>query len=227
MNKKNVIDLFNSISPWYDFCNFILSMGVEKYWRKQFLKKFKGDELKILDACCGTGISSYQIYKKLHKSFVYGLDFSDRMIAIAKKRYGNIVNLEFLSCDVTNLDFQNNYFDCISIVFGIRNIFKRKTALKEFYRVAKLNSKIIIMEFGHINNGFIARLFNFYLQKVLPIIGGFITKNKDAYLYLVETIKKFPKPNDFIKIIESAGWKKVEVYPLTFGTCNIYIGYKI
>ena len=226
MKKEDIAGIFNSIYGRYDLANTLLSAGVEKSWRRHFLKRFSSCDRIILDACCGTGISSYQISRKLKDSNIYGVDFSEMMLAVAKKNYSNISNLKFLKSDASILNFSDNYFDCISIVFGIRNITDRKAALTEFYRVARPGSKLLIMEFGNIEKSFFASVYNFYLGRILPNLGGALTGNKDAYRYLVHSIREFPKPEVFIKLIESAGWREVEASYLTAGICNIYSAFK-
>jgi len=270
MEKADIINIFDAISGRYDLANTLLSAGVEKLWRRQFLKRFTGCENTVIDVCCGTGISSYGIYSKLcaekrnsdrrgssdinatgnpsgcnaeiktgfiadpnaglkrnHSISVYGVDFSRAMINVARKNYRGISHLKFENGDATDLNFGDNFFDCISIVFGIRNILDRDGALKEFYRVIKPGGKLLVMEFGYINRGIFARFYNFYLQKILPKIGGLLTGNKDAYRYLIESIREFPGPERFIRMMESAGWKNCSVNPGTFGACNIFTGFKI
>lgn len=224
MNKDKVREFFDSISEKYDITNSIISLGLESIWRRHFLRKINGFDSRVLDICCGTGTSTYQIWLKNRKAIVSGIDFSDGMIDIAKSKYRENINLVFYPGDASNLDFKDNAFDCITIVFGIRNILKREKALREFYRVTKHSGRIIILEFNNIEKGFFSYLFRFYLNRIMPFIGGFITGDRWAYRYLARTIKEFPDHKRFKRLMENAGWKSVQHLPLTCGICNIFIG---
>jgi len=226
MNKDRVRDFFDSISKKYDITNSIISLGLESIWRRQFLRKIDSSDSKILDICCGTGTSTYQIWSKARSARVSGIDFSDGMIDIARSKYRKNPNLVFYSNDAGNLDFTDDIFNCITIVFGIRNILERGKALKEFYRVTKHSGRMIILEFNYIKKGSFSHLFKFYLRKIMPFVGGFITGDRQAYRYLTRTIKEFPDPESFKRLMENAGWESVIHLPLTCGICNIFIGYK-
>ena len=226
MNKDKVSELFDSISGKYDITNSIISLGLESIWRRQFLRRINSSDSRILDICCGTGTSTYQIWLKAGSARVSGIDFSDGMIDIAKSKYKENTELVFYSSDASDLDFADNAFDCITIVFGIRNILKRKKALKEFYRVTKHSGMIIILEFNYIEKGSFSYLFRFYLSRIMPFVGGFITGDRWAYRYLAGTIKEFPDPENFKRLMENAGWESVQHLPLTMSICNIFTGYK-
>ncbi|MCK5567354.1 MAG: bifunctional demethylmenaquinone methyltransferase/2-methoxy-6-polyprenyl-1,4-benzoquinol methylase UbiE [Actinomycetia bacterium] len=226
MNKDKVSELFDSISGKYDITNSIISLGLESIWRRQFLRRINSSDSRILDICCGTGTSTYQIWLKAGSARVSGIDFSDGMIDIAKSKYKENTDLVFYSSDASDLDFADNAFDCITIVFGIRNILKRKKALKEFYRVTKHSGRIIILEFNYIEKGSFSYLFRFYLSRIMPFVGGFITGDRWAYRYLAGTIKEFPDPENFKRLMENAGWESVQHLPLTMSICNIFTGYK-
>ncbi len=226
MDKDRVRDLFDSISKKYDITNFIISLGLESVWRRQFLKKINSSDNKILDICCGTGTSTYQIWLKARRARVSGVDFSDGMTDIARSKYRENTDLVFYSGDAGDLDFEEGTFDCVTIVFGIRNILEREKALKEFYRVTKHSGRIIILEFNYIEKGFFSHLFKFYSRRIMPFVGGLITRDRQAYKYLARTIKEFPDPECFKGLMENAGWESVQHLPLTFGICNIFIGHK-
>ena len=224
MNKNEIREMFDSISKRYDISNSIISLGFENIWRRQFLRKINSSDSRILDICCGTGTSTYQIWLKAGSAEVSGIDFSDGMIDIAKSKYRENTNLVFYPGDANNLDFADNVFDCITIVFGIRNIIEREKALTEFYRITKHSGRIIILEFNYLEKGFFSYLFRFYLNRIMPFIGGFITGDRCAYRYLAGTIKEFPDHEKFKRLMENAGWESVQHLPLTCGICNIFIG---
>jgi demethylmenaquinone methyltransferase / 2-methoxy-6-polyprenyl-1,4-benzoquinol methylase len=237
MEKKNIENLFDNISGKYDIANFFTSLGLEKYWRKKFSRHISGKEEYILDACCGSGISTLNIINRIknRSAHITGVDFSEEMLHVAKLRVlkmfskpgrKDIPEIEFKTGDVTKSDFKDDYFDIVTIVFGIRNVLDRGEALKEFFRIVKPGGKIVIMEFNYPQKPFFRKLYSFYMDRILVNIGGSITKNKNAYRYLVKTIKDFPDVEDFSLTIASAGFSGIKIEKLTMDTCTIFCAVK-
>jgi demethylmenaquinone methyltransferase / 2-methoxy-6-polyprenyl-1,4-benzoquinol methylase len=237
MEKQNVEQLFDNISAKYDLANYCTSLGLEKYWRKKFSRHISGSEKYILDACCGTGISTLNIISRIkdNSTQVTGIDFSEEMLAVARQRLSKInfkaenkanPGIKFMQGDVLGLGFKNDCFDLITIVFGIRNVVDRKKALEEFFRVTKPGGRLVIMEFNFPRKTFFRKLYSFYMNHILVNIGGAITKNKNAYRYLIKTIKDFPSVEDFSSLIFSAGFSDVTAEKLTMETCTIFSALK-
>ena len=228
INKTGVKNLFNNISGRYDLTNIFISLGIVKYWRKKFSDKISGKEKAVLDACCGTGISTSLIQKKLsYDAKIFGIDFAPEMLEIAKNKFRALhTDLTFTNGDVTELEFPNDYFDLITIVFGIRNIINREKALKEFLRVAKPGAQFVCMEFNYPKNLTMRKIYDFYMDFIIVNLGGLITGEKNAYRYLVKSIREFPDSDEFSRLIESCGWSGVKAENLTFSTCTIYSAYK-
>jgi len=224
MDKAGVENLFDDISYRYDMTNFYISLGIEKYWRKKFADQISGRENSALDACCGTGRSTAIICRKVsEQARVFGVDFSGEMLEIARQKLGNkFKNVTFITGDAADLNFDDNSFDIVTIVYGIRNILNREKALKEFFRVAKPNAKLVVMELGYPRSVLIRKLYNIYMNFIVVNLGGLITRNMDAYRYLIQTIRDFPKVDIFTKTIQSCGWSEVSAAELTLGTCIIY-----
>jgi demethylmenaquinone methyltransferase / 2-methoxy-6-polyprenyl-1,4-benzoquinol methylase len=230
INKTGVKNLFNNISGRYDLANVFISLGIIKYWRKRFSDKILGKEKAVLDVCCGTGISTSLIQKKLGcDAKIFGVDFASEMLEVAKNKFGALhPNTTFTNGDVTELEFPDDYFDLITIVFGIRNIFNREKALKEFLRTAKPGARFVCMEFNYPKNLALAmrKIYDFYMDFIIVNLGGLITGDKNAYRHLVKSIKEFPCQDEFSRFIESCGWVDVKAETLTFSTCTIYSAYK-
>ncbi|MEI7616807.1 MAG: bifunctional demethylmenaquinone methyltransferase/2-methoxy-6-polyprenyl-1,4-benzoquinol methylase UbiE [Actinomycetota bacterium] len=237
MEKQNVEQLFDNISSKYDIANYFTSLGLEKYWRKKFSRHINGNEKYILDACCGTGISTLNIARKIKSSSakITGIDFSEDMLSVAMQRLSKInfkaenmpnPEIKFVQGDVLNLDYKDGYFDLITIVFGIRNVVDRKKALEEFFRVTKPGGRLIIMEFNFPSQPFFRKLYSFYMNRILVNIGGALTGNKNAYIYLVKTIKDFPTVDDFSSLISLSGFSDVAAERLTMETCTIFSAIK-
>ncbi|MGM0366207.1 MAG: bifunctional demethylmenaquinone methyltransferase/2-methoxy-6-polyprenyl-1,4-benzoquinol methylase UbiE [Actinomycetota bacterium] len=228
MESKEVAELFDDISKSYDRANRLLSFDAERYWRKRFAGLVRRRDRVLLDACCGTGSSTYSLWRATgKKGKVYGIDFSKKMLDMAREKYASHKeSLLFFFSDVTRLDFGDDFFDVVAVAFGIRNINYREEALAEFYRVAKPGGRLICMEFGFPRQRLFSHVYGFYLEHVLTNIGGFISKKKVAYRHLAESIRRFPQVEDFKRLLGRSGWKDPKVISLSFGICNIYTAFK-
>ncbi|MCG9480119.1 MAG: bifunctional demethylmenaquinone methyltransferase/2-methoxy-6-polyprenyl-1,4-benzoquinol methylase UbiE [Actinomycetia bacterium] len=228
MKKEEVVKLFDQIYFNYDRANTLLSLGIDRYWRHKMVSNIDKGSFRVLDACCGTGSSSYSIYKASgQEATVYGIDFSKKMLEVAKKRYNHYSpHLKFIFSDAASTNFEDNFFDTVAIAYGIRNITEREKALTEFYRVTKHGGRLICLEFGYPRCRLVKWVYSFYLNLVLVNIGGLLGRNRPAYAYLVKSIKEFPAVTRFKEMIKSTGYHRVEVTALTFGICNIYVAYK-
>lgn len=231
MVEKRVEKIFDNISTRYDITNSIISLGIERYWRFRFNSLINGNEEAVLDACCGTGTSSFEIWEKTKRNaLISGLDISGDMLQIARERLKKIKrgrskakgDILFKKADIENTGFQDNQFDLITIIFGIRNVGDRQKALKELYRVSRPGARLLCMEFNNPQIKLFRRLYSFYLDNVLVKFGTAITGNRDAYMHLAKSIKEFPQPLDFSGLLENCGWEDISIYMHTFKTCMIY-----
>jgi len=136
-------------------------------------------------------------------------------------------DLDFIEGDGENLSFENDSFDFFTIAFGIRNFTDINKGLKEAYRVLKPNGKFICLEFSHVNNKLLEKIYDIYSFKVIPKIGEIVLNDRESYQYLVESIRKFPNQELFKNMIEDVGFKQVSYKNLTQGAAAIHVGYKI
>lgn len=237
MQEKKVKDIFSSISGKYDLANSLLSFGIEKYWRRRFKSYITGSEKRILDACCGTGMSTFFILgkileKNLRQTEIFGIDFSKEMLAIAEKRLIKFTKLKyappinFSESDATNTIFDNDFFDLITVVFGLRNIVDRDKAIEEFYRITAPGGRLLIMEFNLPQRGLFSKLYRFYLNRILITAGKIISGKIDAYRHLAESIREFPNPGIIVDKLKKSGWKFITVQSMTLNTCVIYYAVK-
>ena len=242
MTEQQVKDIFKSISKKYEVSNLIISLGLEKYWRARFNSLIKGDEKHILDACCGTGNSTFAIWKKTKRnSDITGMDFSKEMLEVARQKTSRTTVLEekfktqrpagpkisFIESDITNIPFEDNNFELVTVIFGIRNIIERKKALGELYRVTGRGGRILVMEFNMPVNNTLKKLYEFYLNKILVKMGKLISKNETAYSHLVRSIESFPEVRSFASLMEDSGWAKIRILSMSFNTCVIFEAFKI
>ena len=242
MNVQQIKNIFNSISGKYELSNLVMSFGIERYWRARFNSLIKGSEAYILDACCGTGNSTFAIWKKTkRKAEITGLDFSVEMLDVARKKIKNSAlksknknknkkpadgNISFIETDITSTTLKNDYFNLVTVIFGIRNVVEREKALSELYRLTAPGGKILVMEFNMPVNDILKRFYISYMKKILINLGTFITKNREAYIHLVQSIIGFPNVEQFVKIMKAAGWKNIRTLTMSFNTCVIYEAYK-
>ena len=225
--KKFVQKMFDDIAPKYDFLNHFLSLGIDIYWRKIFIRKLNiANGAKVLDVACGTGDICFEILK-YHAVSVTGLDLSQNMINLAnekaKKRNQN--NVTFIHGDAENLPLESNSIDYLTISYGFRNISNYETSLSEFYRVLKPGGILGILEFSKSKSRIIGAIFGLYFNQILPRIGSLFSRS-DAYRYLPESVDFFPSRHDIYQKIIYSGFQRAEIHDLTFGISTIFLGFK-
>lgn len=224
-DKKFIKKHFEKIVKRYDLVNLIGSLGQDKLWRKRVAEIFKDLKSPILDLCCGPYTLSLEISKKSSHP-LFALDFSFSMLYYGKKRILNY--LIYPVCgDAEILPFKRDTFGGISIAFGLRNLPNKEQALKEFYRVLKPDGLLVILEFSWPKNRFFQKIYQIYLDKYIPLLGSILTKDRSAYLYLADSIKKFPNPEEIKKMLLETGFKKVKYESLTMGIVTLYTAYKV
>ena len=225
--KKYVKQMFNDISGTYDLINIISSFGIDRYWRYRLVNSIKlNSNQKLLDVATGTGDVAFGFLKKYNVA-ITGLDIAKNMIQISKNKALKFSgNIEFKVGDAENMNFENSYFDALTISFGFRNLGSYDKALSEFHRVLKNNGKLAILEFSKPTSKWFAPFFRFYFNKVVPRIGALLSR-KDAYLYLPESVDYFLTRDDLCKKMNNAGFKNVIYKDYTFGIATLYIGDKV
>ncbi|WP_369792203.1 MULTISPECIES: bifunctional demethylmenaquinone methyltransferase/2-methoxy-6-polyprenyl-1,4-benzoquinol methylase UbiE [unclassified Lebetimonas] len=230
MVQKKIVEMFDSIAPKYDVANRILSLGIDKKWRKEAVKeavsKIDKKNLKILDVACGTGdmIDIWKNTIKNKKLKICGLDPSKGMLEVAKKRFPEI---NFYNSYATDVPCENSSVDVISISFGIRNVLEIEKALREFNRILKENGKLLILEFVKSDKEKkFRKCIDFYTNKFLPKIGGIITKNKEAYEYLPKSIENFYTVNELSDLLKKAGFEVEKVKLFNFSQVAMIIAEK-
>lgn len=228
--KEGIRRLFNSIASDYDRLNHILSLNIDKGWRRKAVKEIadKDSPVKVLDVACGTGDFTIEIAKKISAgSEVIGVDISEGMMEIGKEKMLKAgVTAEMTVADCEALPYDQNTFDRIAVGFGVRNFEHLDLGLREMCRVLKPDGKLVILELSLPSNRLVRGCYMLYFQKILPMVGGFLSGDRGAYEYLRTSVLRFPAPDKFIEMLKSAGFEQVEHRPLTFGICRMYICHK-
>jgi len=230
MSKQTeIVNMFDSIAKSYDLVNRILSFGIDKQWRKkailESLELINKENISVLDVACGTGdmIESFLKYK--NDINIIGLDPSKEMLKIAKEK---LPNIKFIQGYATDLPFENNTFDIVSISFGIRNVIETQKAIEEFYRVLKPNGILLILEFTKSNGeNTLRKCVDLYTQKISPIIGELFSKNKKAYEYLPKSIENFYTKDMLCELIEKEGFIIKKAKNFNFGQVSMIIAQKL
>ncbi|HHH52777.1 MAG TPA: bifunctional demethylmenaquinone methyltransferase/2-methoxy-6-polyprenyl-1,4-benzoquinol methylase UbiE [Bacteroidetes bacterium] len=228
--KKQVENMFDNISGKYDFLNHLLSMGIDKSWRKNLIKILsQSNPENILDVATGTGDLAIQIAKSIKNCSITGLDISQGMldVGIQKIEKQNLENrVQMLHGDSEKMPFVDESFDAVTAAFGVRNFETLIKGLKEMHRVLKPGGKVFILEFSKPRTALFRFVFNTYFKYILPGIGKFTSKDPKAYKYLFESVQAFPSYDDFLKIMQEAGFKSNNFKIQSLGICSIYYGEK-
>ncbi len=221
--------MFSTIAHRYDLLNRVLSLGIDRYWRKFAVNQLpEVENAQFLDVATGTCDVALEIIRRFPRDAkVVGVDFSDKMLELGKEKVaaadcGEKIDVRF--ADVTNLPFEDNSFDASIIAFGIRNVQDYKKGVSEMGRVVKSGGKVIILEFTSVQNRFFKPLYHFYIIRVLPFIGEIISGKRGAYKYLPDSMLHFPPPDEFKTAMEETGLQDVRYYKLNFGITAVHVG---
>ena len=225
-----IANMFDRISPKYDALNHLLSLNIDKVWRRKTAKEVaKGHPKTILDLATGTADLAIAVAKRNPQAHIIGLDISEKMLAIGKikiKKQGLENQVELHLGNAAELPFEDNVFDAVTVAFGVRNFEDLEKGLSEISRVLKPHGQAVILEFSMPERFPIKQLYQLYFKRLLPIIGKAVSKDGNAYEYLPQSVEKFPKPDTFCKTLTSFGLNCSKPKPLTFGIATLYAAQK-
>jgi len=229
--KREQVELmFNNISPKYDLLNRVLSLGIDKIWRKQALNLLKKDKpAYILDVATGTADLAIEAATRLKATSIIGIDIAENMLQIGrgkitKKGLDKIISLQ--KGDSEKIDFADNTFDAVIVSFGVRNFQHLELGLSEIHRVLKPGGNIMVLEFSKPQKAPFKQVYQFYFKNILPIVGKMVSKDTAAYTYLPDSVNAFPDGKAFCAILENVGFSVQHYKPFTFGVCSSYVGKK-
>jgi demethylmenaquinone methyltransferase/2-methoxy-6-polyprenyl-1,4-benzoquinol methylase len=227
--KEEVAEMFNNISAKYDFLNHFLSLGIDKLWRKKAVKMLRSvSPTRILDIATGTGDFALESLV-LKPTQIVGLDISSGMlehgrVKMKKKGVDHIITMQ--QGDSEDIPYDDNYFDGLTVGFGVRNFENLEKGLGEMLRVVRPGGKLIILEFSKPKKFPIKQLFAFYSKNIIPILGKSISKDSNAYTYLPESVAAFPEGKNFENILAKVGYKDISSTLVSGGIATIYAGTK-
>ena len=226
--KDQVGKMFDNIAPTYDFLNRFLSLGIDTIWRKKMVAQLDAAQHRlILDVATGTADVALEIQKQLHPEHITGVDISNEMLAvgrkkIAKRQLTETIDLQY--GDSENLPFADDHFDAVTVAFGVRNYENLDQGLAEMRRVLKPGGKLVVLEFSRPTVFPLKQGFNFYFKNILPMIGRIQSGDARAYDYLYESVQEFPDGDRFLERLERAGYSQPQEERLTAGIASIYTG---
>lgn len=227
--KEQVEHMFDSIAGKYDFLNRSLSLGIDTIWRKKAINCLKEVAPKrILDVATGTADLAIAALR-LNPDKVVGIDLSAQMLEYGKQKLQDknlLDKIELVKGDSERLPFSDGSFDAVTVAFGVRNFENLQAGINEMYRVLRPGGKMAVLEFSKPKAFPFKQVYNFYFRYILPTLGGMISKRKDAYTYLPESVKHFPEDEAFTAYLHTAGFEKTRIKHLTFGICSLYTGIK-
>jgi demethylmenaquinone methyltransferase/2-methoxy-6-polyprenyl-1,4-benzoquinol methylase len=229
-HARAVREMFSGIAGKYDLLNHVLSVNIDKRWRRLVREKLS-DVLAdpsaiVLDVACGTGDLSLEL-KRNANARVIGSDFCHPMLEIARDKTSAVKeSIPYIEGDAMRLPFADASFDAVTTAFGLRNLSNFADGLTELCRILKPGGKIAVLEFSSpVIPGF-RGLFNFYFTKILPRIGGVVSGSQGAYEYLPDSVSKFPNQKSLAELMRSCGFRSVEFTNLTGGIAAIHTGIK-
>jgi demethylmenaquinone methyltransferase/2-methoxy-6-polyprenyl-1,4-benzoquinol methylase len=218
--------MFDKIAARYDTMNRVLSLGLDRRWRRRTVRALQlGDRARVLDLATGTGDLAIDIARMHPGAHVVGLDPSPRMLAIAESKLGRrglADRVTLVRGDAQKLPYANCEMDAATIAFGIRNVPDRPAALREMARVVRAGGRIAVLELGEPERGLLASAARFHCRHVVPRLGALLSGARE-YRYLQRSIAAFPPSAEFARMMEDAGLHMIDVVPLTFGVCTLYV----
>jgi len=226
-----VADVFHSVASKYDIMNDLMSFGVHRIWKRltmEYVRPRPGQ--RMLDLAGGTGDLASKISPKVGKSGLVVLsDINNSMLNVGRDRLtdmGILGNVEYVQANAQSLPFPDNYFDCITIAFGLRNVTHKDQALASMYRVLKPGGKALILEFSKPTVPGLNKVYDFYSFKVLPKMGQAVANDAESYQYLAESIRMHPDQQTLQEMMETAGFDRCDYTNMSGGIVALHRGYK-
>ncbi len=225
-----VREMFSAIAPRYDLLNHVLSFNIDRWWwwrtARSFSAILRRSDARVLDLCCGTGDMTFALKRQAGSdgARIAGLDFSHAMLERAvRKSNGN--SPRWIEADALNLPFADASLDLVTSAFGFRNLADYDAGLREIVRVLRPGGEMGILECAE-PDGVVGKLYGVYFHRVLPALGTAISGVKGAYAYLPASVERFPRPDEMIARMRTAGFSQASWTPYTFGTAGLYQGVK-
>ncbi len=228
--SEMVREMFNDIAPTYDRLNHILSLDIDRLWRRNVVRILRRKGAKqVLDMATGTGDLAIAIARNIEGSTIFAADFSKEMLAVAKRKVEHLGLAERISlheCNAEDIPLSEGAVDVATVAFGVRNFEHQQKALTEIKRTIKSGGYLVILEFSNPKCAFVRFIYRLYSHYILPTIGKIVSKHNSAYTYLPESIDLFPAPETFIEMLREVGFSNIERHSQSLGIAQIYVAQK-
>lgn len=228
---KKVADVFHSVASKYDVMNDLMSFGIHRIWKRitmEYIRPRAGQ--KMLDLAGGTGDLTAKISPKVGESGLVVLsDINESMLNVGRDRLlddGIVGNVRYVQANAQSLPFPSNYFDCVTIAFGLRNVTHKDQALESIYRILKPGGKLLVLEFSKPILPGLNSIYDFYSFKILPKMGKAVANDEESYRYLAESIRMHPDQDTLKQMMIDAGFDRVDYINMTGGIVALHRGYK-
>ncbi len=228
---KRVAEVFHSVADKYDVMNDLMSFGIHRIWKKitiEYSSVRKGQ--KVLDLAGGTGDLTAKFSQIVgDDGLVVLADINESMLKVGRDKLrdkGLFNNIEYVQANAEELPFADNYFDCITISFGLRNVTDKQKALQSMWRVLKPSGRLLILEFSKPQYQILNKAYDLYSFTMLPLMGKIVANDADSYRYLAESIRMHPDQKTLKKMMEDAGFVDVKYHNMTGGIVALHTGFK-
>lgn len=224
--KEQVRTMFDGIAARYDLLNHVLSMDVDRLWRRRAVRQVAAvAPRRILDVATGTGDLAIALARALPNARITGVDLSEGMLAAARGKVaarGLDGRIELVQGDAERLAWADGTFDAVTVAFGVRNFGDLEAGLRELARVLRPGGRLVVLEFSRPRNPLFRALYEGYSRHVLPRIGGLVSRDRRAYEYLPASVGAFPPPAEFLAMLREAGLRDGVARSQSFGIAQIY-----
>lgn len=224
--RQQVERMFDNISPYYDVLNRVLSLGIDRHWRRRAVASLPPQlGLHVMDMATGTADLAVEIVRQRPDARVTGIDVSADMLARGRSKLEDLdldLAIELVRGASEQIDYPDATFDAATVAFGVRNFEDTRKGLSEMRRVLRPGGRLIVLEFSRLRTFPIKQAFNLYFGRVLPAIGRVWSSDPRAYSYLYESVQAFPDGKEFASLLESAGFVQPSWQALTLGICTVY-----
>lgn len=225
--KEQVEQMFDNIAPTYDRLNHILSFNIDKLWRRRVVRIIrKSNPDMVMDMATGTGDLAIAMARRIKDVHILGIDLSEEMLAVARQKIeseGVSDRIEVKKGDAENLIFvDSETMDAATVAFGVRNFENLEKGLTEIYRTLRTGGKLIVLEFSIPRNPLVRWVYAQYSHRLLPRIGAMLSKDRQAYDYLPDSVEEFPSPERFAEILRGVGFSDIKARSQSFGIAHIY-----
>jgi demethylmenaquinone methyltransferase/2-methoxy-6-polyprenyl-1,4-benzoquinol methylase len=231
-SSDRVRRMFGQIAGRYDFLNHLLSLNIDRYWRRRTVRLVPPDgDLPILDVCTGTGDLAFAYDRAAGGRVpIVGADFTHEMLAIGRekaRKLGAADRVTFVEADAQSLPMPSDAFQIVCVAFGLRNVADTDRGLAEMARVCAPGGRVAVLEFSSPTWQPFKAVYGWYFRNVLPRIGRIVSRNSgDAYEYLPTSVGEFPQGDALLERMRAVGLTETRCYPLTFGVATLYVGRK-